>query len=264
MSIQETVKYGASELKRIYNRNLGVALSISVAVHVALVLAFMFGERISKADTKKAAPPVKMKLMNLPPPPVADNVPPPPPPPMIPPSLQSASGTGGGVAARAGTPVPVPDALITPDIQDFATTAEVAVAQPEGGTGGGFGLGDGDGGLGNVEIKEPVKIATKEEIPEPDEFIPVEVEPTFDEGELYSRLKYPAMASRNNIEGKVQIRVFVDKFGKPQKSIVELSDNKIFEAEARRAIMNTTFRPAIMNGNPVGVWMSIPVTFKLR
>lgn len=264
MSIPEKLQYGAIELKAIYNRNLGIAFGIASGAMVAVLLLVMFGDRIGKAEDKKSAPIAKMKLMNLPPPPAEDNAPPPPPPPMIPPELQSASGTGGGVAARAGVPIPVPDALITPDVKDFATTTEIAVATPQGGEGGGFGLGDGDGGLGNVDIKQPVKVKDVEKIPEPDEFIPVETEPQFDLDEMYKRLKYPEIARRNNLEGKVTIRVYVDKFGKPKQTIVEQIDNKVFEESARQAIMNTVFKPAIMNGNSVGVWMSIPIIFKLK
>ena len=107
---------------------------------------------------------------------------------MVPPSLQT-GGSGGGVAAQAGTPVAVPDALVSPDVK-FATTTEILVATPEMGSGGGFN-GDGSEGLGAVEINKPVEVSKPDEIPDPEEFISVEKEPDFDLADLNKRVKFP-------------------------------------------------------------------------
>jgi protein TonB len=263
MSIQETVRYGAAELKRLYNRNLSMALGISVGFHALLILLYMVGINIGKAGDKPKAPiSAKMKLENIAPPPEAENTPPPPPPPMIPPQLQNAGSGNGGVAARAGNPVAVPDALIAPEVKDFPTTADISVAPAEGGDGTGFSGQNGDG-LGAV-VPTEVKVETKEVIPDPDEFVAVEEQPDFDQDALYKRLKYPEMARRNNIEGRVTVQVYVDKTGKPVKFQIAQSDNKILEQAAIDAVMGTSFKPAIQNKTPIGVWISIPITFKLN
>ena len=41
MSITISLRYGAAELKRLYNRNLGFALIISVGVHLALICLYL-------------------------------------------------------------------------------------------------------------------------------------------------------------------------------------------------------------------------------
>jgi periplasmic protein TonB len=263
MSIQESIRYGAAELKRFYNRNLGIALGVSVGFHLLLIFLYIFSTNIGKSSGEKTSAPIaKMKLSNLAPPP-EENVPPPPPPPMVPPQLQMSGSGTGGVASRAGNPVPVPDALIAPDVKEFSTTTEISMATAEGGDGTGFGGLDGDG-LGNVPINTPVENVQKDVIPDPEEFIPVEEEPKWDDADLKKRIKYPEMARKNGIEGKVTVQVYVDKTGRPVKTRIPQSDNKILEAAAIEAIMETSFSPAIMNQTPVGVWVTIPVNFSLN
>lgn len=258
MSVTEALRYGATELKAVYNRNLGVALAISIGFHLVLIGLYMFSVTIGKAGGSKSAPIAKMKLSNLAPPPVAENTPPPPPP-MVPPELQT--GGSGGVAARAGTPIAVPDALISPDVKDFAKMTDVAVATPEGGDGTGFKSTD---GTVPVTIDGPVEVKEKEKIPEPDEFIPVEEEAACDMAELQRRVKYPEIARRNGIEGTVQVRALVDKNGRVSRTIVEQSDNKALEDAAVEAVKATPFKPAIQNKNPVVMWVTIPVRFALN
>jgi len=266
MNVSETIRYGAAELKGIYNRNLGLALAISVGFHLALIGLYVFSINIGNAGSEgKAAPVTNIKLTNLAPPPADENVPPPPPPPMVPPQLITSEGAGGGVASRAGTPIAVPDALIAPDVKDFAATTEISVATPEGGDGTGFGSNpDGTGLGGPIQINEPVKVTEREKLPEPDEFVAVEEEPKYDPAELQRRIKYPEIARRNGIEGTVTVRALVDKNGRVVNTIIDASDNKALEEAASDAVKRTPFTPAIQNKVPVAIWVQIPVVFRLN
>jgi protein TonB len=184
---------------------------------------------------------------------------------MVPPQLQTSQGAGGGVASRAGTPVAVPDALIAPDVKDFAATTEISVATPEGGDGTGFGNDPNGTGLGApVDIDKPVEVKNVETLPDPDEFIAVEEEPKWDPAELARRLKYPEIARRAGIEGQVVVRALVDKNGRVVNTMIDQSDNKALEEAAVEAVKKTPFTPAIQNKNPVAVWVQIPVIFKLN
>ena len=263
MSIQEKIRYGAAELKAAYNRNLGIALGVSVAFHVALIGLYMFGINIGKADDENTKLGInKTKLINIAPPPEPPTTAPPPPPPMIPPELMGGSGDGGGVAARAGNPIPVPDAIIAPDVKEFATTSEISVATPEGGTGGGFGPSDGEG-LGAVELGDQVDIKQAEPEPDPDEFIADATEPTVDYAALQKKVQYPEIARKNGIEGQVVVRVLIDKTGKPVKYRIDHSDNKLLDNSAVDAVMSMRFTPGIQNGVPVSLWVSVPIKFQL-
>ncbi|MBI5324255.1 MAG: energy transducer TonB [Ignavibacteriae bacterium] len=98
----------------------------------------------------------------------------------------------------------------------------------------------------------------------PEDFVAVEVEPYIDLSELQRRVAYSEMARRAGVEGKVIVRVLVGKDGKPVKSIIEFSDNELLNESAAKAVMNSIFNPARQNGNPVALWVSIPINFRLR
>jgi len=262
MSIEELkqkVAYGAAELKAVYNKNLGIALGVSVGLHVALILLYVFGLNIGNAGSDRARAPInRINLTNVAPPTTET---PPAPPPMIPPELVSAGG-GGGVAARAGVPVAVPDALVDPKLKDFATTKDIQVATPEGGDGTGFGP-DMGGDLGGPIDIGGTSVKTKEVMPEPDEFVATEEEPKWDRDELQRRIRYPEAAQRSGIEGIVIVRALVDRSGKVVDTRIDRSDNKLLDAAAVEAVVKTPFTPAIQNKVPVPVWVQIDVHFTI-
>lgn len=99
--------------------------------------------------------------------------------------------------------------------------------------------------------------------PDPDEFIPNITEPWIDLNDIQRRVIYPDDARRNGIEGKVVIRVLVDRNGKPIRYRADES-NPFFEKAAAEAIMSATFTPAMRGNIPVKAWVSIPVAFRLN
>ncbi len=244
--------YGAFELKEFIKKSTWRAYLITMILLVLLML-INFSLNIFTSHVKLTAP-LRMDrkdiAVDLAPPPT-DNLdqPPPPPPPDV---------VYSGPAARAGVPVPVPDAEIAPDVKDFANTDEIARASSEGGSGDDFG-----GFASNIKSDEPIKVQ-KEAEPDPDDFIPVEKEPYVDLGALQRKVQYPEMAKRAGIEGRVTIRILVGKDGKPKKYRIEDSDNDILNKAAADAAMSSTFTPGIQNNSPVECWISIPITFKLK
>ena len=242
--------YGAFEMKEFIRKSTVKAFIITMSILLLLLLAYIVTKVVSKASFKSAAPITKMKLENLPPPPV-DNAPPPPPPP---PEVYT------GPASRAGTPVPVPDAEIAPDVKDFAKNDEIARASAEGGNGQDFG-----GFASNVQVDQPVDVK-KEEEPSPDDFIAVEKEPEPNYALLKKNTQYPEMARRAQIEGKVIVRVLVGKDGRPKPGKIKIEDtsNEMFNQAAIDAVMKTPFTPAIQNGQPIEVWVTVPMNFQLR
>ncbi len=252
--------YGAVEIKAFIKRNTYKAFIITLAILVLLFLiTFIYG--ILKANTNGVfmKPPVSRlsvlttaSTMDEQSQENQETAPPPPP-------MDVASGP----AARAGTPVAVPDAEITADMKEFADMDLLDKASSEGGDG--MEIPDEDlriPGGDDIQVTEVSDVQT-EEIPDPTEFIAVEVQPYTDINELQRSIQYPEMARRNNIEGKVTIRVFVDKNGNPKKPEVIKSDNKLLNDAAIKAVMNAKFQAAIQNKQPVGCWLTIPIKFSL-
>ena len=79
------------------------------------------------------------------------------------------------------------------------------------------------------------------------------------------RPKYPEIAQEAGIEGTVFIQAFIDKKGRViETTIVKGIPNTGLDEAAIEAIRKTRFRPAKQRERAVGVWISIPVNFKLK
>ena len=77
--------------------------------------------------------------------------------------------------------------------------------------------------------------------------------------------KYPEIAQEAGIEGTVFIQAFIDKKGRViETTIIKGIPNTGLDEAAIKAIRKTRFRPAKQRERAVGVWISIPVNFKLK
>ncbi len=256
MTISMTPRYGAAELKDSYNRNLGFALMLSVGAHVVFFLlytVFASGGGIQRVRPSGHGPIT-----------------------IAPPNPRQTDGGGGGAPA---TPPPSVASLlsVTADQLMADTNRDRLNLLPNPGTSlmpsdtghGGTGLGGGRGpdiGPPDSGSGQPLNVtSTRERVrPDPEVFVPVEQEPTFDAEDLASRVKYPELARRSNVEGTVVLRVLVDEQGRAVEAIVDRCDAAILEPEARRAVLATPFTPALQNKQPIAVWVQVPVVFSLR
>ena len=95
--------------------------------------------------------------------------------------------------------------------------------------------------------------------------------PTFPGGDqalmkyLSSHINYPAMAQENGVQGRVVVQFVVTKTGKVGEVKVVRSVDKDLDREAVRVCKSLpNFVPGRQNGQPVNVWYTLPVTFKLQ
>ena len=119
-----------------------------------------------------------------------------------------------------------------------------------------------------VVVEKPVEKPkeVKEEV-----FRSVEQMPQFPGGEdalrkyLASHVNYPPMAAENNVQGKVVVQFVVEKDGKVGEVKVVRSVDKDLDREAVRVCKSLPkFTPGRQNGQPVRVWYTLPVQFKLQ
>ncbi len=99
-------------------------------------------------------------------------------------------------------------------------------------------------------------------VPPADTFIAVDIAP-----EIVKQVDptYPPEAIAGKIEGKVFIRLFVDSSGKVEKATVaESSGNKLLDDSALDAAQKFLFKPAKKGNQPVGVWVTFPITFVIK
>jgi len=232
--------YGFQELRVLIQKYSRWALVVASLLHAAVIGAYYGVQALLEEDEPVYSVRI-LKYSDLGPPPSITNS-----------QAAPAVSVQGPVAKpTVGTPVPVPDAEINPE-QTIATQQEMAAVGPA--------IGEGLGEGGPVEIQEDVRI--EDEGPPPD-FVPVEKQPMPIPGACPQPV-YPEIARRAGVEGKVWVKIWVDKEGNPKKAQIIKSDAELFNQPAIEAAMKWKFTPAIMNNGPVAVWVSIPFVFKLN
>ena len=76
--------------------------------------------------------------------------------------------------------------------------------------------------------------------------------------------EYPEDARRDKVEGTVWVKAVVRKDGTVKKVVILKSDNEVLNDPAIQAMLQWKFKPAVMDGQPVAVWVAIPFKFKLN
>ncbi len=81
---------------------------------------------------------------------------------------------------------------------------------------------------------------------------------------LQARIKYPEMARRAGIEGRVIVQFIVNEDGTIENPRVIRGIGGGCDEEALKAVSQTKFKPGRQRGEPVRVQYSLPVIFKLQ
>ena len=82
---------------------------------------------------------------------------------------------------------------------------------------------------------------------------------------IESNIKFPANAAEKRIQGRVVVKFVVKKDGNVGEVIVLRGKDPDLDKEAVRVVKTLPrFIPGKMNGQPVAVWYTVPVNFKLQ
>ncbi len=106
----------------------------------------------------------------------------------------------------------------------------------------------------------------EEEEPEPEIFVIVEQMPELIGGlaAIQSKIRYPEIAKKAGVEGRVIVQFIVDEQGNVVDPVVVRGIGAGCDEEAIRAVQQAKFKPGKQRGKPVRVKMSLPITFKLK
>lgn len=223
--------YGAIELKQTYQKYLTRGLLFASVLHFLGVATYWASLWLAEEEEPMATVRI-MKYSELGPPPSITNT-----------SAAPAIAVSGPVVKpTVGTPVPVPDAEVSPE-QTIATQTELSAVGP---------LDEpGEGAPGEVKIED--------DGPPPD-FVPFEKHPQIVKQVIP---KYPEIAQRAGVQGTVWVKIWVDKEGKVRKAVILKSDAEALNEAAIEAAMQHVFTPAMQHNGPVAVWVSMPFKFRL-
>ncbi|GAA3947442.1 TonB family protein [Hymenobacter algoricola] len=252
--------YGAYVLRRLYGSHVTRALLIAVAIFAILVsfplIARMFSDNEIKQDDKM----LKVNELMEAPPLDETKPPPPPPPPEAPPPPPPKLST-----IKFTPPVVKKDEEIKkveeiPD-QEELKDKTVATVTVKGNT-------DNAADLSGLEGKGNEVVA---EVVENKVYTYVEQMPVFPGGQeallkyIAQNIKYPALALRNQVEGKVFIAFVVGPDGQVSDVKIQKGIGAGCDEEASRVIKNLPkFAPGKQNGRAVSVSYTVPVTFAIR
>jgi len=102
--------------------------------------------------------------------------------------------------------------------------------------------------------------------PEPEIFVIVEQSPELIGGlpGLQKKIKYPEIAKKAGVEGRVFLQFVVDEQGNVHDPVVTRGIGAGCDEEAIKAILQAKFKPGRQRNVAVKVKMSLPITFKLK
>ncbi|GAA4378112.1 TonB family protein [Hymenobacter koreensis] len=251
--------YGAYVLRRLYNKHIARAFFVAAI----LFLLMIFGPVIARMLTPKEEVAEKPKVSEvvLEAPPLDKTTPPPPPPPPTappppPPKLSTIKFTPPVVKKdeEVTKPEEIPD-------QEELEDKVVATETVKGNTDNPIdlsGLGD-EGNKAVEEVVEQKVYQYVEQMPTP---------PGGMEGlmqYLGKNIKYPSLALRNQVEGKVFVNFVVGPTGQITDVKVTKGIGAGCDEEAVRVISKMpAWAPGKQNGRAVSVSYTVPVTFTIK
>lgn len=253
--------YGAYELRKNNPRNTLRALVITV---VAFSLAVAMPTIINKIKGFIPKPKEKVKIEEVvlaQPPPLNEAEPPPPPPPSPEPQKPKVD------QVRFPPPVVKPDEQVRekdPPSQDDLKVADPGTKDIKGDPTQTVRI---DEPVGNAPVSAAVTESNPNEI-----FTSVEQLPEFPGGMagfskyLGKALRYPAVASENGVQGRVNVTFVVERDG----SLTDIKPigrtlGSGLEEEAQRVLKNSPkWSPGKQNGRAVRVQYTVPIVFTLQ
>ncbi len=97
------------------------------------------------------------------------------------------------------------------------------------------------------------------------QYIAREVEPAAYPGfRVEDFVEYPELAKEAGIEGRVIIAAFINKKGIPKNIYLVKGVFESLDKAALSAVKQSRWIPAKQQGKRIGVWVNIPVSFKLK
>jgi protein TonB len=237
--------YGAFELKRAYQKNMLAGTLISCALPLAIIASLILMGMIGV----KAPAPVQKEKTEI----VSTPIPPP----------RIQSNLSMPVVFKKDIPVPkfgvipkaVHDSMVNQINVPLSRIEKKAINKSS--------SADGDGNA--VYACSDLDQVYRDLLPDTGQFVPHDTEPVLLNPEDCLP-EYPEMARKAGVEGKVWVQILVDQEGIVRDAIIarEAGVNAGFEEAALEAALKRKYSPAMQNKNPVAVWISYKVSFKLK
>lgn len=260
------IKEGVLELKRTYRRSFVFGIIFSVALHISFAGAFFITSLVNSEDSsdEKSAIIREINIVELPPPVTLKEetfIAPPEPP-----KTEKVT-TIPKKDLKAFEPAPVKkenaeeqtvktqqelEEINTPvskvgDTTDFVYTGELGYVEEK-------------------KIEEKIEEKKIEPVVDNKNYSSFEVEKAPDAvnlSQVKGSIDYPEIAIQAGIEGRVTVKVLVNKQGRVV-DIGKITGPVVFHDEVSEKVRKLQFTPGLQNGKPVNVWVIVPFSFNLN
>lgn len=120
--------------------------------------------------------------------------------------------------------------------------------------------------MGSGHLPPPRQAQEEEPEEEQDFFVVVEHMPELIGGlaSLQAKVRYPELAVRANIQGRVVVQFIINERGEVENPHVVRGIGGGCDEEAIRVVKQAQFTPGMQRGRPVRVQYSLPITFMIR
>ena len=230
--------YGAYFLRKVYNKDITIATSISLLILLLLIGPPFIMAKLNKSNSTEISKDQTVVFEGYRP----DEVLPPPPPPPPPPV--------DDIKEKAIFKTPIVVDSVEIDIEILSNDQIIDSTK-------------------NKEVKDPeIVYVDKNKDPELPPEIPTNVQemPTFPGGDeamfLYinKNYKYPEISKENNMQGKIYVDFVVDENGKVIMVKIKRGIDQYMDKEAIRVVESMPdWSPGRQNGQAVKVKMNIPI-----
>src|SRR4030095_3047225 len=252
--------YGATELKKLYQGYTVKGFIFAVAIHIALVTAYMLFAYLQEAKSKDIpSNPKERKIIvidDILPPPIDDHE--------IPPVKEEISNKLKDLASLQPIPTKrdIADDVVM-KTQDELNNINTTTSSE--GDSLAASLDNGKLLVDNTKIEDKLKDEIKKP-PEDKIYKDFEVEKArvcINLSQVNSSMKYPDIAIETNQQGRVSVKVLVGTDGNVIK-VGSISGPEVFYDEVTDKVQNLQFTAGLQNNTAVKVWVTVPFIFKLK
>ncbi len=237
-------EYGAYALRASYKKRMIIAMFISLTAFLLAVSFPLIAGYLNKTNTIDLDKTVDIELYNKTIKPDVVIPPPPPPPPIDNKEKFKPNGEITVVEENTTDELPDPDKVVNKPIPTIEETIGEIIEKP----------------------KEKEIIDDISKVP-----ISVEEMPNYQGGDdgwrkiIINNIQYPIMAKESNISGTVYLKFIVEPDGSITNITLLRGIGGGCDEEAIRVVkMLKNWIPGKQNGNPVRVWLTLPIKFTLQ
>ncbi len=252
--------YGAYQLRKTYNKRLGISLAIMAGIILFIFLAYVASSAIGNDDGAKKVIVQDVQLQEVKQEEKKEPPPPPPPPKPEPPKVEITKFTPPKIVKDEE----VKEEEKPPEVEKLEETKIGTINQE----------GEKDQGIVappvSDEGKGVIEAPKKDETDYDKTFTKVEIESEYPGGAsawqryLNKNLRYPQDAIDNEIQGTVIVQFIVDKAGMVSEVEAISGPNELRDEAARVIKKSGQWTPAVQNGRQVKSYKKQPIVFRLE